>query len=224
MIYIFKGCAEICRLPCKACDACCTFIGNSCSCIDDFFKPIVAGPLAAYVLGTWFYMALLAAAGAFGVADSQCTEAQVACAVFIGLSVVHAAFAYYLQRQIVSGLARKGLHPSSHQDLAREAVHILLYDVGVCLYILAFLGSFAFACYSFGLLGCGGVSWGFGAATLLVMYAWLAAAYLSAWYCCAYCAGVFQSSRRPPQRQQRQQKPPQQNFVVMGVPMPPQGP
>mmetsp|Transcript_13497 Transcript_13497/g.38931 ORF Transcript_13497/g.38931 Transcript_13497/m.38931 type:complete len:212 (-) Transcript_13497:454-1089(-) len=205
MIYICKGCGELCQLPCKACDACCKAISESCKCVGDLFRPICDGPLASYVLATWLCMIMVAAAGGYGIADSECDRAKQACIAFVALAVVHAVFAFYLQRQIMSGLVRKGAHPSSHEELAKEAVHILLYDVGVCFYTLIYFGSFGFACYSFAMLSCGaGAGWG--AAVLLVLYGWLALTYLMAWYCCRCCA----ANVLPKQVQKQQQQQPQQ--------------
>jgi len=224
MIYICKGCNELCMLPCRACEALCNLIGSSCRCVSDAFRRIFEGPLALYVLGTWMCMLLTAAAGGCGIADSECTEAMQACIVFAALAVTHAVFAYYLQRQITSGLARKGVRPNSHKELATEAMHILLYDFGVCFYVVIYIGSLAFACYSFVMLSCGAGA-GYGAAVLLIVYGWFASMYLMVWYFCNCCAGAVASKQQQGQQGRPSGAAPQQQQpAVVGVPLPAQGP
>jgi len=181
MIYICKGCSEACKAPCKACDKVC----KGCS---DCWAPILNGPLGCYVMATCLCMLLAGLCGAGGAMSAECSDAQMFCAAAVGMALLHAGFAYYLQRRIISGLAAKGISPSSNKDLASEAGQIMLYDVGFCLYVFTFFGCFGFCFYGFSLLSCGG-GLGWGAVGLLILFHMTAPGYGICWYCGQCCFG-----------------------------------
>merc|ERR1719367_260999 len=85
----------------------------------------------------------------------------------IPLSVIHAIFAVYLQRLIVRGMgggskkpdaapgqdgspeepaAVEESQPLTSEVLLKRAGRIMLYDIGFCVYVFTFIGSFVFNC------------------------------------------------------------------------------
>jgi len=122
------------------------------------------------------------------------------CGAAVGMALLHAAFAFYLQRRVISGL-------KSNSELVQDVGRIILYDVGFCLYAFAFLGCFGFCFYAFFalLFSCGG-GLGYAALGLLLLFHCVAPGYGMLWYCgqcCGQCCGArLQSSEStgpPPQ-------------------------
>eukprot|EP00429_Kryptoperidinium_foliaceum_P098456 CAMPEP_0176237024 /NCGR_PEP_ID=MMETSP0121_2-20121125/27638_1 /TAXON_ID=160619 /ORGANISM="Kryptoperidinium foliaceum, Strain CCMP 1326" /LENGTH=187 /DNA_ID=CAMNT_0017576459 /DNA_START=183 /DNA_END=746 /DNA_ORIENTATION=- len=182
------------------------------------------GPLGPYVIGTWIVALLVAICGGLGFMSADCDEAVIACGILIGIGVVHACFAYYLQRQIVSGIMKRGQQPTNSKELAREAGNILLYDVGFCLYIFFFFGAWGWCFYSFAMMSCGAGA-GFAAAGILIFFGFMSTFYMFGWYCCNCFAGSvggkipsFVQGGPPQQQPQQQQQQPRP--VIMGVALP----
>jgi len=209
MIYICKGCSEVCKAPCKACDFVCTGCSKACNgackgcskacdsvgkACNDLWSPIINGPLGCFVISTWVCMLLAGLCGAAGASSAKCSDAQMVCGAAVGMAVLHACFVFYLQRRIISGLKAKGVSPSSNKDLASEAGQIILYDVGFCLYIFAFFGCFGFCFYGLMLLSCGG-GLGYAAVGLLIFFHMTAPGYGMCWYCGQCCFGKVSSAR-----------------------------
>jgi len=118
-------------------------------------------PLGVYViLATAITMpAALCGFAAVGNKDLQdCTNsgATTYCLLAGFLGLIHTTFSFYIQSRLVHGLAHQELlksdgdrdpnKPVNADDLIKEAGHIVLYDVGFCLYLFVFVGSFFYSC------------------------------------------------------------------------------
>merc|ERR1712110_268492 len=116
----------------------------------------------------------------------------------MGLSVVHAFFAYYLQRRLCIGLEKNGKAEGSHKEIAKAAREIMKYDIGFCLYFFIFFGSLAFNTH--GLIWaneCGITSLAFIAAALMIAYGVCVGNYAVCWYCSQGCfAGASYSKKK----------------------------
>jgi hypothetical protein len=203
MIYIFKGCGEICKLPCTICKGCCDAFNECCKGCNDCIDPVISNPLGNYVIATWVAMAFALAASGWGLVNlNECdddTKGKLAlfCIADCALALVHSGMAYYMQRQIVAGLGGKDYKSMTAKEIQAEAGRILLYDVPVCLYF--FLANAAWAMNLWGLtLGsCGSVQPQFGAAALMICWGCCAGGYLVCWYCCQCCQGTVSSIKKP---------------------------
>jgi len=194
MIYIFKGCGEICKLPCTICQGLCKGFDKVCKGCSEAFGEICAPisqvcdkPLGGYVILTWLTMAVAlgCSVGGFSCEGSQ---AKLLCIVDIGISLVHAGFAYYLQWRLVTGLEKKGKSEGDHKQIVKEAWEVIKYDVGFCLYFFVFIGAFAFNCQ--GLQwgqDCGSTSLAYAAAGVMIAYGIGASCYAFCWYCGQCC-------------------------------------
>mmetsp|Transcript_90151 Transcript_90151/g.255517 ORF Transcript_90151/g.255517 Transcript_90151/m.255517 type:complete len:240 (-) Transcript_90151:374-1093(-) len=204
MIYIFKGCGEICKLPCTICQGLCKGFDKVCKGCSEAFGEICAPisqvcdkPLGGYVILTWLTMAVAlgCSVGGFSCEGSQ---AKLLCIVDIGISLVHAGFAYYLQWRLCSGLEKRGKSEGSHREIVKEAKEIMKYDVAFCLYFFVFFGSLAYNCYALTFAGgCGGTDLPVAAAVLMIIFGACMGNYAFCWYCgqCCY-AGANYSKRK----------------------------
>lgn len=161
-----------------------------------------------------------------GVADSDvraCETAPLAafCVADVLLGFVHAGFALYLQRKLFFGLQREsfqhaeggqGGHDPSSKELMERAGHILLYDIGTCLYVFVFIGAFAFNCAGFDwIASCSReadtvLPWF--AAVAHVLFAILTVNFFVLWYCalmCDDCCGFNTPAKHAPQPQHKPQ-------------------
>lgn len=125
------------------------------------------------------------------------------------LAVFHILFSLYVQHMLAVGLVRDDptVYPNleRRKSLARRAWHLLLYDVGFCLYMPTFLFSFCSGCYGmYASAQCGGNSdqGVFFPSVLLVMHTFFALAYMIVWSCivatCGCCSALVEPSARAP--------------------------
>lgn len=206
MFYICKGCDDGCKGCSKACDNVC---GGFAKCMGAVCAPLAQvcdRPLGSYVVMTWLFnipAAGMAGASLANAGVKECTEAPLMMSngANAALGLIHAGFAIYLQQRLVHLLRKAGgeggdQNPSP-KDLMKRAWDIILYDVGFCIYIFVFIGSFGFNCYSMSWPGrCNtGTSLPFFASMLLVMFAFAAGWFMIMWYfalaCQDCCGGVF---------------------------------
>jgi len=198
MIYICKGCEEIIKAPCTLCRYGCSCCKESCAKFCELWEPITGNPLGGYVLFTWLMAAVVIACAAAGF--SSCSgSGTIVCLVDIVLAIVHAAFAYYLQRQLVAGLQRRGWEEGqqkNHKDITKETWAIVKYDVGFCLYFFVFIGAFAFQCWAFTVINeCDG-SLAMIAVALMIVFSCLAWFYASCWTCGQCCFAKANYTRK----------------------------
>jgi hypothetical protein len=143
-------------------------------------------------------------AGALNKDVSDCEDpVMMLCFANVALAIVHGGFALYLQSRLLTGLAKTGTAASSSKELMSQANHIMLYDIGFCLYVFVFFVSFG--------LNVVGLSWisdcspstplPFIGALLLVLYAFGVVFFAVFWWflmaCDECCGGLF---RPPPPR------------------------
>lgn len=141
MIYICKGCGQVCVGPCKCCAEICKKIGQ-------FFRPVLEKPLGTYVVATWVALLFIATPlGVLGMLSGGCSDVKMKGIICIICSVIHSCVAYYIQWRIVQNLA-KGGGAFSGQQAAQEAGKLILYDVGFCIYMIFYFGGFGAACWS----------------------------------------------------------------------------
>jgi len=142
MIYFCKGCECIG----KGCDECSKALGECC-------KPcakILERPLGGFVLMSIIVNLIVLICALLGVINpdvKNCTDpVMLLCLADAVLAIIHGGFGVYLQSRLVSGLTKAGaIGPSSSlpsSEIMKQAGHIALYDVGFCLYIFVFAGSF----------------------------------------------------------------------------------
>lgn len=149
MFYICKGCDQSCKECRECCKPCCDVLDK---------------PLGGYVLLASLLMLPAAICGGLGAIHPHvrdCSEAPLMalCAVNVMLGVIHILFAFYVQRRLIRGLNGfddiQGLHGSSQRpqqageqvnakELMQNAGNVVLYDIGFCIYVFVFMGSFFF--------------------------------------------------------------------------------
>lgn len=137
-----------------------------------------------------------------GDAALQDCESPVlaACVVNIVLAIGHSGFALYLQSRLVSGFAAataggpggaapRGQEMDDPEELIKQAMHIVLYDVGFCIYIVVFVGALAFEIVALVWIGgCHGLGpLPVAAAGLMCAWGWLAIVLLVVWWCMLSC-------------------------------------
>jgi len=196
MIYIFTSCKEICMLPCTLCNYGCACCRESCRAFRDLWAPICGSPLGGYVVLTWCFMAAATACAAAGLADASGDASYVAVGDAV-LGVVHAGFAYYLQRQLVAGLERRGWQPGegkSHEDITKESWSIVKYDVGFCIYFFVFVAALGFNCWGVTVVGSSSLLTI--SIALMLVYAGFAWLYSTCWCCGRLCFAGASYSRR----------------------------
>uniref|UniRef100_A0A7S2CII8 Uncharacterized protein n=1 Tax=Alexandrium andersonii TaxID=327968 RepID=A0A7S2CII8_9DINO len=168
MIHLFRCCEALCSLPRRLCDAACHACWAACAqcqacgcckcCSCRHLYDVCNGlalvlfqrPLAGYVLLCALFGVPIVAFGTVGLfapASEKCHGLTTASAGCIVLGVLHFAFAIHFQRQLMSGFhwdEDTGIVNKAQReiDLAARTWHVLLYDVGFCLYVPTFLFSF----------------------------------------------------------------------------------
>mmetsp|Transcript_21071 Transcript_21071/g.56145 ORF Transcript_21071/g.56145 Transcript_21071/m.56145 type:complete len:227 (-) Transcript_21071:118-798(-) len=169
MFYVLRECGHVCEM----CDLGCQCVARP------FLLPLGGGTLLSLLFGI-----PVVALSVLGLRQAQpCDHLRV-----VGLGdalcgCVHICFAFYLQcRLLVSG----GPLPNASQNaksLVDRAWDLVLYDVGLCLYVPTFIFSFVF--------GWLGVVWSsecdyagatLGASILLVIFGVVATAYVIVWW------------------------------------------
>lgn len=210
MIYIAKGVCMPCKLCEKCCGSCCEGISKFCDCISKCcggicsgishcfsgcFGPIIHNPLGGYVIGTWVVMALVIACFICTITEVTCDGPKIVAYVDITFAVVHAIFAFYIQRRLICAIGEQAVQEMTHSEIAARARHVMAYDVGFCLYFFIFCGSFVYNCTVFGVLSqCGGSGPGWSGAALLLMYGLGVWHYAICWFACQCCCGTYESA------------------------------
>merc|ERR1740121_615254 len=137
MIYlcqIFSLPGKLCSCACtncrEICQSCCEDIRRVCKSAREAIAPVTRGPLAMYVVATWTMMLLVVASFGHKLSQTPCPPTRnFSCAV-IGMALVHAMFAFYLQRRISGPMEE--YEQMSHKELTDKTIQVLLYDFGVC--------------------------------------------------------------------------------------------
>jgi len=204
MIYICKAftlpctiCDCACQTCRQACASCCRDIGHACRAIGDAVSPLTRGPLAGYVIGTWFVMLLIG--GSFGHTASQasCPETRRFCSAVVGMALLHSIFAFYLKRRLCS-TSEPG-QQMSHKQIADKTAQLLMYDFGVCLYIFFFFGSVGYFIFGFSEVlsedQCTRPDWS--SVGLFIFYYLGVSNYAGFWMCAQCCCGAVESRRQP---------------------------
>jgi hypothetical protein len=192
MIYICKGCVNICAAPFKLCEGCC-------KCCSDFFKPILDQPLGGFVVITWIVMLVQSLCAVIGLISGGCGQIKVFSFGLIAFAVMHCFGAYYLQRRLVTNLQKSG-STATGTALAKEAGRMFLYDVGFCIYSIVFVISFCYALFCFTQTDCDNTkddnSFMFSmGALVMVLHCIGATSYGVCWYFGNCCLGGLQGGR-----------------------------
>jgi hypothetical protein len=196
------GLSKVCNGGCEACN-------NGCKSIGDCISPITRMPLGGYVIGSWLTMAFVIGSSGMTVTEIKgvkCEDSKMFCYINIGLGVVHAVMAYYVQWRILKQVRDAGGDPghASQREVAQAAKHVALYDIAFCLYIFAFLGSFGYNCYGLSTLEeCEGTGGGWSAGAVMILYGFFVGNYFFCFYCCSCCGGggPTKSGTQPPATQ-----------------------
>merc|ERR1719162_309035 len=88
-----------------------------------------------------------------GLVGGGCGSIKLYSICLAVLACVHAGFAYYLQRRLVTNLQKSG-STATGAALAKEAGRMFLYDVGFCIFIIVFVLSFCFGLFCMAQLSC----------------------------------------------------------------------
>jgi len=130
--------------------------------------------MAGYVLGTWFIQILVAISAAYAVSavstecvvtttnsttgttttedDENKSNIMIFCLLMIICGFVHACFAYYLQRRLVSMISDESndMGPDKKPMKVSTALwEILKRDFGFCFYFFFFFGALAISWWGF---------------------------------------------------------------------------
>lgn len=152
-------------------------------------------PLAGYVLGTWCTMAFVVLCSAYSFVKADCSSPKPFCLAMAIIGLVHAAFAFYLQRRLVGSIGKENYKDMKFLEIAGNARQIMLYDVAFCFYVFVFFGSFGYACAGIGDLGdCVGTGPAWSAASILILYSLGVFFYAVCWYGCQSCCGGVESA------------------------------
>mmetsp|Transcript_94330 Transcript_94330/g.177510 ORF Transcript_94330/g.177510 Transcript_94330/m.177510 type:complete len:301 (+) Transcript_94330:101-1003(+) len=205
MIYICKGCSGCC----KACDDCCKEISKACQCIMDPICKAMDRPLGGYVLLNALVCLPAAVCAGVGLANEKVRDCDsplmMFCAADVVLGLIHFCFSLYIQGQIVKGFEKEPLSSGAGQgeapsakELMNRAGHLVCYDIGFCMYFFVFVGSFGLNCVGLSwTTDCGGTAMPYVAASLLLMFAFMAVSFIYCWYCllsCDECCSFFGQS------------------------------
>lgn len=197
MIYICKGIGAVCSAPCKICDACCKGLSQACDGCSkgcaDCIGPITQAPLATYVLVTFSFMAAVVIAAGHSLTTVECKGPKSVCLIMCALGLIHASFAFYIQRRLVCAIGKVDAKSMTYKEIASKTSEIMLYDFGFCLYIPVFIGSM---CYPLvgasALTDCAGTGAAWVAAVLLVLYGLIVGSYFVCWACYNHCCSAAQ--------------------------------
>lgn len=194
-----------------------------------------------------------AVVAALGVVDPEVADCEkhplvIFCIVDIVLAVMHIAMALYIQYRLSFGLQegvlnaktpmpgaqqtfQQAVNPGQEQelstrDLMQRAGEIIMYDVGFCLYVFAFIGAFVFNGLGMDWIrACNPDSAYPRAAGVLHLFflvgaLFIAGVWLSFLFCQACCDCLDGSSKRRKQQhqqQQQRQQPPKQQYMQSGL-------
>mmetsp|Transcript_98476 Transcript_98476/g.234445 ORF Transcript_98476/g.234445 Transcript_98476/m.234445 type:complete len:326 (-) Transcript_98476:131-1108(-) len=215
MYYVCQGCSGACNGCGNCCSKCCQGVEAACSgcgkAIDDMFGACCAGlgaacgacclpfvkiwerPLGSYVVLCWLFNLPTAILSAIELTKPEvqgCTRRNLTAIYAFNLvaSILHAAFALYLQSRLASGLAKAEaeLRAPSAKELMKRAWDIVLYDFVFLFYIFVLLGSIGFNCYAAGWpFLCGeGTFWPI---LLQMLFFFAAIQFAILWFCMLSC-------------------------------------
>lgn len=242
-----KACGEVCKPLGKCIEFVCTPITKVLDRPFGFYV-IFAGMVNIPA-------AIVAVLGVFDPKVAACKKHPLVifCVVDIVLAIMHVAMALYIQNRLAFGMQEGVLNaksPAQHmtpqrleaqdagapaaagdgqelstRDLMKRAGEIILYDVGFCLYVFAFIGAFVFngmgldwveKCNTGSALprATGGLHLFFIVGAICIAGVWLC--FL---FCQACCDCLDGSSKRRQQQQQRpqHQNPPKQQKMATGL-------
>lgn len=205
-----SGCCDVCGHSCQACD---DALGNCCHTICSPFVKVLERPLGSYVVLTAMINVPAAACAIAGLVSKEVQGCEVRpltslCAVDACLAILHICFAVYLQSRLFYGLQDREIAMATRKssaapqanarasELMNYAGHLVLYDVGFCLYIFVFVFSIAFNCFSFSWIPMCNVGsplpWI--CASLLVLFFIMATHFSCLWVCALSCQACCQST------------------------------
>lgn len=193
MIYCFRGCTQVCLAPCTIC-------GGACKECEQCFKPVLEQPLGCYVLLTWLCMLVQIGCGGLGLVGGGCGSVKIWSLGLAGFAVIHAGFAYYIQRRLMYNINKTG-STATGTALAREAGRMFLYDVGFCIYGILFIVAFCYGLFCMSQLSCSdgtpaNSTWLLLGALLQILYNCAAFNYALCWYFGNCCLGGLQGGGR----------------------------
>jgi len=214
MIYIAQAGKAICQAPCMLCkcgaDACnsvCKGCGGAChncsEALSDMWAPIVQNPLGGYVLGTWGAMIVAIAASVYSysqITANGCDELKTFLLAEVAIGVIHAVFAFYIQRKLVSAILKSASGDGSTTttgEVTDKAKELIKYDIGLCLYVFFFIAAFAYNCYAVGDVGkCPTPSYSKAAVAIMIVFGIGAFNFAFCWYCGQCCYGKAGKSKK----------------------------
>lgn len=105
-------------------------------------------PLGGYVILTCFWNVIVLCCASAGAVNSEVGDCpnpvRALCVVDVFLSIMHAGFGFYMQTRLVAGMLKAGMSERimTSKEQLNQAGQIALYDIGFCLYVIVFMGSF----------------------------------------------------------------------------------
>jgi len=150
-------CAGVCGGLVRGCDAMVDGLRDGCGQTCQIFLAPISQPLGGYVM----LSLLLAGTGLFIVGTSllkgltgKCATLGTPANIIAVLCVIHIVFPFHLQRQLVNGLRKEQeeVLPSHGRSssLQKTFRNIIIYDIGFCFFVPAFIFTFV---YSFVCIG-----------------------------------------------------------------------
>lgn len=198
MYLICKGCDEGCKGCSKACDTMCKPLSK---CMD---RPLAGFVLMVFLLTGGSLLCALGGAADQTVMDCSETPLLMFCAGNVGLGCMHMFFACYVQSRLVSGL--QNAQVASSKELMNVMGNIAFYDIGFCIYVFVFIGSFGFNCVGMSWTDCGrqyiATSLPTFSGVLMILYHFATGFFVFMWWFVMWCDSCFGTSSKPvPQHQ-----------------------
>lgn len=161
------------------------------------FDSITKAPLATYVLGTMFCMAVVILGAGYSLTKVKCDEPKLFCMAVCALGFIHMAFAIYIQRRLVCYIGKEESSQMTFKEIADKSKELMLYDIAFCLYVPVFIGSFFYCMVGGGnsLDKCDGTGPAWGASSLLAMYIFCIGNYAMCWFCCQNCCSAAEGAK-----------------------------
>jgi len=194
MIYCFKACSAPCDILTKACDGCSKGCKNCNLC--EPCNNVMGKPLGRYVMLTVMINLPVAILAGYSLADAAiqaCKNMLIFCVVNLVSAIINMSFAFYAQHKLTEELDVESQQGQTEQltshDLMQKAGKIVVYDIGFCFFVFAFVASFFFNCVGL-TWNCTPVvtttcpSWASG---LLIFYTFAVVTFMGFWYCALWC-------------------------------------